>query len=127
MYIRRITAAGAMAMLMLASWSATAGDVKVTCEKRPNRSKVSVDGSNLNGNLYRAVTKSGDHTRRSDLQQAVGDEAQFDFDSNPNDIADGATPISANFIVNGRAKGWLINANGVRVTPIVEAICRVRN
>jgi len=127
MYIRRITAAGAMAMLMLASWSATAGDVRVTCEKRANRSKVSVDGSSLNGGMYRAVTRSGDRTRRSDLQQAIGDEAQFDFDSNQNDIADGATPIPANFIVNGRAKGWIVNANGVRVTPIKEAICRVRN
>ncbi len=127
MYIRRITAAGAVAMLMLASWSATAGDVRVTCEKRANRSKVSVDGSSLNGGMYRAVTKSGDRTRRSDLQQAIGDEAQFDFDSNQNDIADGATPIPANFIVNGRAKGWIVNANGVRVTPIKEAICRVRN
>jgi hypothetical protein len=112
---------------MLASWSATAGDVRVTCEKRANRSKVSVDGSSLNGGMYRAVTKSGDRTRRSDLQQAIGDEAQFDFDSNQNDIADGATAIPANFIVNGRAKGWIVNANGVRVTPIKEAICRVRN
>jgi hypothetical protein len=127
MYIRRITAAAAVAMLMLASWSATAGDVRVTCEKRANRSKVSVDGSSLNGGMYRAVTRSGDRTRRSDLQQAIGDEAQFDFDSNQNDIADGATPIPANFIVNGRAKGWIVNANGVRVTPIKEAICRVRN
>jgi len=127
MSIRKISAATATLVLALVSFAATAGDVQVTCEKRANRSKVSVDGSSLNGNLYRAVTKSGDRTRRSDLQQAVGDEAQFDFDSNPNDIADGATQIPANFIVNGRAKGWLVNANGVRVTPIKEAICRVRN
>ena len=127
MSIRKISAATATLVLALVSFAATAGDVQVTCEKRANRSKVSVDGSSLNGNLYRAVTKSGDRTRRSDLQQAVGDEAQFDFDSNPNDIADGATQIPASFIVNGRAKGWLVNANGVRVTPIKEAICRVRN
>jgi hypothetical protein len=127
MYTRKTTLACATTLLALMSFAATAGDVQVTCEKRAHRSKVSVDGSSLNGNLYRAVTKSGDRTRRSDLQQAVGNEAQFDFDSNPNDIADGATPIPADFIVNGRAKGWLVNANGVRVTPIKEAICRVRN
>jgi hypothetical protein len=127
MSLSKSTAATATLVLALVSFAATAGDVRVTCEKRANRSKVSVDGSSLNGGMYRAVTKSGDRTRRTDLQQAVGDEAQFDFDSNPNDIADGATPIPANFIVNGRAKGWLVNANGVRVTPIKEAICRVRN
>lgn len=126
MSIKRITAAAAVALFMLASFAAAAGDVKVTCEKRAHRSKVSVDGSSLNGGLYRAVTSSGDRTRRTDLQQAVGDQAQFDFDSNPNDIAEGATPIPADFIVNGRAKGWLVNANGKRVTPIKEAICRVK-
>jgi hypothetical protein len=127
MSIRTITAASALTLLTLVSFAASAGDVSVTCEKRANRSKISVDGSSLNGGMYRAVAKSGDHTRRSDLQQAVGDEAQFDFDSNQNDIADGATAIPANFIVNGRVKGWIVNANGVRVTPIKEAICRVRN
>jgi hypothetical protein len=127
MSIRKITAASAAAVLTLVSFVAAAGDASVTCEKRANRSKVSVDGSSLNGGMYRAVTRSGDRTRRSDLQQAIGDEAQFDFDSNQNDIAEGATPIPANFIVNGRVKGWIVNANGVRVTPIKEAICRVRN
>jgi hypothetical protein len=127
MFAMKTKAACAATILALASFAATAGDVRVTCEKRANRSKVSVDGSSLNGGMYRAVTRSGDRTRRSDLQQAIGDEAQFDFDSNQNDIADGATPIPANFIVNGRAKGWIVNANGVRVTPIKEAICRVRN
>lgn len=124
---KRTTGASVIALLMLASAAATAGDVKVTCEKRAHRSKVSVDGSSLSGGLYRAVTSSGDRTRRTDLQQAIGDQAQFDFDSNPNDVADGATPIPADFIVNGRAKGWLVNANGKRVTPIKEAICRVKN
>jgi opacity protein-like surface antigen len=123
----RTTAVCTAVVLALASVAAAAADVQVTCEKRAHRSKISVDGSSLNGGMYRAVAKSGDHSRRSDLQQAVGDEAQFDFDSNPNDIADGATPIPAGFIVNGRAKGWIVNANGVRVTPIKEAICRVRN
>jgi hypothetical protein len=53
-------------------------------------------------------------------------EAQFDFDSNPNDIADGATAIPPNFIVDGRVKGYLVNENRQRVTPIVIAICRIR-
>ena len=41
-------------------------------------------------------------------------------------IAEGATPIPANFIVNGRVKGFIVNESNQRVTPVVEAICRVR-
>ena len=45
---------------------------------------------------------------------------------NPNDIAEGATPIPANFIVDGRVRGYIVNNSNQRVTLIVRAICRVR-
>ena len=127
MAVRKLTAAGAVALFALAGTAAQAANVEITCEKRPNRSRASVDGNNLNPGQYRAVLKSGaDKTARSPLQRAIGDEAEFYFDSNQADIAEGATPIPVNFIVNGRVRGYIVNANNVRVTPIVTALCRVR-
>jgi hypothetical protein len=122
----KVTAATAVALFTLVAAGANAADVEITCEKRAGRSRASVDGSNLNQGSYRAVLKSGDRTARSPFQAAIGDEAEFDFDSNQNDIAEGATAIPANFIVDGRVRGFLVNDNNVRVTPVVRAICRVR-
>lgn len=126
MLFRKLAAAAALTSLTFAAFGASAADVEVSCEKRSNRSKASVDGSNLRSGQYRAVLKSGTNTKRSPYDQTIGDEIQFDFDSNANDIADGATAISANFIVDGRVRGYLVNANNERVTPIVTAICRIR-
>jgi hypothetical protein len=110
----------------LAAAAAQAGEVRVTCEKRASRSKASVDGSDLAPGQYRAVLRSGTNVARSGWQAADGDEAQFDFDSRPGDIAEGATAIAPNFIVDGRVKGYLLDASGVRVTPVLTAICRIR-
>lgn len=126
MNLKTLILASALATFAAVSYGAHAADVDVKCEKRSSRSKASVDGSGLATGQYRAVLKSGTRTARTPFAAAIGDEAQFDFDSNPNDVADGATPISADFIVDGRVKGYLVNAEGKRVTPIVTAICRVR-
>lgn len=125
MSVRNLTAA-AIAALSLVSFAAAAADVRVSCEKRTNRSKISVDGSNLAPGMYSAVVTSGGVTLPSNFQSAVGDEAQFDFDSNANDIAQGATAISKSFIVDGRVKAAIRDSSGALVTPIVDAICRVR-
>lgn len=112
--------------VVCAAFAAQAGEVRVTCEKRATRSKASVDGSDLASGQYRAVLRSGTRTARSGWQAADGDEAEFDFDSRAADIAEGATAIAADFIVDGRVKGYIVDASGVRVTPVVTAICRVR-
>ena len=126
MKLKTLITASVVAALTLASIGARAADVDVRCEKRGNRSSASVDGNNLNRGSYRAVLKSGERTARSPFDQTIGDEVEFDFDSNQNDIAEGATPIPANFIVDGRVRGYLVNTSNQRVTPIVTAICRVR-
>jgi hypothetical protein len=123
----KLIVASALASLAFISVAASAADVEVRCEKRSGRSKASVDGNNLRTGQYRAVLKSGTRTARSDYASTVGDEVQFDFDSAPNDIAEGATAIAAGFIVDGRVRAYLVNTNNERVTPIVTAICRVRN
>ncbi|MFZ2508841.1 MAG: hypothetical protein WAW79_10280 [Steroidobacteraceae bacterium] len=127
MTLRNLAATSAVAMLALFSVAASAADVIVTCEKRSSRSRASVDGSGLVQGSYRAVLKSGGTAVRSAFAPAIGDEAEFDFDSKPIDIAEGATPIPANFIVDGRVKGYLVNESGQRVTPVVLAICRIRS
>lgn len=119
----RLLAATAITLI---SFAASAADVSVTCEKRSNRSKASVDGNNLAAGSYRAVLLSGTSRATSNFATADGDEAEFDFDSAPADIAEGATAIRPNFIVDGRVRGYLVNAAGARVTPVVSAICRVR-
>ncbi len=126
MTLKTLVAAAALTSLSFAAFSAAAADVEVRCEKRNSRSKASVDGSNLRSGQYRAVLKSGTRTARSSFDQTTGDEVEFDFDSNPNDIAEGASALSANFIVDGRVRGYLVNASNQRVTPIVTAICRIR-
>lgn len=126
MNLKTLIVASALASLAFVSYGASAADVEVRCEKRSARSKASVDGSNLRRGQYRAVLRSGTKVARSPYAATIGDEAQFDFDSNPNDVAEGATAIPSNFIVDGRVRGYLVNANGERVTPVVTAICRIR-
>jgi len=127
MKLKSLITVSAVTVLALASIAARAADVEVRCEKRGNRSRASVDGNNLTTGSYRAVLKSGDRTARTPFAQAIGDEVEFDFDSRAGDIAAGAAAIPANFIVDGRVQGYLVNASGARVTPVVTAICRVRN
>ncbi len=126
MKLKSLITACAVTALALGSIAARAADVEVSCEKRSNRSRASVDGSNLKTGSYRAVLKSGDHVARSPFAQTIGDEVEFDFDSNPNDVAEGATQISPSFIVDGRVRGYLVNTSNQRVTPVVTAICRIR-
>lgn len=126
MSVRLASLSGLALVLTTLSFAATAGDVRVRCEKRSNRSSVSVDGSDLAPGAYKAIVRSGTATITSNFDTALDDEVEFDFDSSRGDIAEGAVPIPAGFIVNGRVKGWIVNANNQRATPVVEATCRVR-
>ncbi len=114
------------AVFALCAGAASAADLKVTCEKRGTRSKASVDGNNLPvGGSYYAVLTSGANQAQTGVAAATGDEVEFDFDSNANDIAQGAMPIAVNFIVDGRVSAQLRDASG-RVVASGSAICRVR-
>ena len=76
--------------------------LRVQCERstNPDRSKISVDANDLapQGGTFRARVTAAGGTMTSSVQQAVGDEVEFDFDSNSNDVAEGATAIAASFI-----------------------------
>ncbi len=103
---------------------ANAADIRVTCEKRSDRSRVSVDGSNLVSGNYIAKIISGSNTKKSAPKATTGDEVGFDFDSDPGDIAAGAKRISRNFI-QGPVTGQLINEQGFTVAQATRT-CRTK-
>jgi hypothetical protein len=109
---------------------ALSGTLRLRCERRPGRSKISVDGNNLvprNGR-FRARVKAAGGTVTSVARRAIGDEAEFDFDSNPNDVARGATRISSSFIAHRAGPdvvGEILNAQG-QVVARSGAECQFR-
>jgi hypothetical protein len=119
-----IAAVGVAMMIGGLIGDAEAASVRVRCEKRATRSKISVDGNNLVPGTYTARVTSGGAQKVSDAAPTVGDEVEFDFDSNRADIADGATPIPKNFI-KGSVRGELLDAGG-DVVASQTVSCRVR-
>ena len=115
----------AVMALSLPASSAEAADIRVQCEKRSNRSKVSVDGNNLISGNYSAKITSGANTKVSAYKPSVGDEIEFDLDSDRNDVAAGAIRISSSFIQNGQVTGELINEKGFTVASSTSA-CRIK-
>ena len=117
-----------VALLLGMFVTADAASVRVRCEKRADRSKISVDGNDLvpaNGQFTARAT-SGGISVTAGPQTAVGDEAEFDFDSNANDVAAGATLISPSFIQGNTVLGKILNASGALVAS-GTASCRVKN
>ena len=76
------------------------GNIRLRCERRSNRSKISVDGRSLSpsAGTFRARVRAAGGTATSGTRKAVGGEAEFDFDSDPGDVREGATRIAASFI-----------------------------
>ena len=103
------------------------GIVTVRCERRSGRSKVSVDGSNLAPGSYLARVTSGADTVAASAQPTVGDQVEFDFDSDSRDIAAGATPIAADFIQGTppQVSGAILTLSG-EVVVEATADCRDR-
>lgn len=111
--------------LSVVAFEASAVEIRVKCETRSDRSRASVDGQNLASGNYSAVLTSGGNRAQSAAEHTVGDEVEFDFDSNKRDIKQGATPIAKNFIVGGTATGSLLNASG-QVVATKTVTCRNR-
>ena len=99
------------------------GKILVVCERRENRSKVSVNGNNLASGAYIAVISSGTNNATSDLKQTVGDEVEFDFDSALDDIASGATAIPTGFI-QGQVDAEIRDDSGNVVAVAQSVPCR---
>ena len=93
---------GGMSLLLAEAGSATAAaaTLRVRCEVRSNRSKISVDGKRIKStdSVTAVVTNTDGISVTADPKPIVLKQVDFDFDSDPGDVADGATPISPNFI-----------------------------
>jgi hypothetical protein len=99
------------------------GAIRVRCERRGNsRSKISVDGNNLRNGTYTARVTSGANTATAAAQRSIGDEVEFDFDSN---TGEGGTRIPRTFIQGGSVTGEILNAAG-NVVRNQTARCEVR-
>ena len=73
------------------------------------------------------MATSGANETASAFAAAVGDEAEFDFDSNANDIAAGATAIPAGFIEGTPPQviGQILDSQGAVIASAVGT-CRDR-
>lgn len=118
-------AAIAVALTTFVAADAFAASVRVSCEVRSNRSKISVDGRGLAAGNYTTQAISGANSATAGPAAAVNGEVQTDYDSNPADIAAGATAIPANFIQGARVTGKVMDASGA-VLATRTAACRVR-
>ena len=109
----------------LSAADANAAGIRIKCEKKSNRSSISVDGRNLTPGSYSAVVKSGDNKAVAELKSSTGDEVEFDFDSDKGDIVAGAVAISPIFIQGGKVTGQIKDADGFIVIEGTSS-CRVR-
>ncbi|MER0216224.1 MAG: hypothetical protein DU481_08535 [Nitrosomonas sp.] len=111
----------------LSAADANAAGIRVKCEKKSNRSSISVDGRNLTPGSYSAVVKSGDNKAVAELKSSTGDEVEFefDFDSDKGDIVAGAVAISPIFIQGGKVTGQIKDADGFIIIEGTSS-CRVR-
>ena len=101
--------------------------VVVKCEVRSNRSKVSVDGNGLATGSYQASATSGPNSATAPAHQTIGDEAEFDFDSDSGDIAAGATAIDPAFIQGNppQVTGAILTlGGGVVVQATVDCVVK---
>ena len=120
-----------VAGVSLVAIDASAATIRVQCEQRGvQRSSISVDGNGLSalpsGQMYRAQVVSSGNVATSNGTPLDGDEVEFDFDSNPADVAAGDTGIGTRFIVGGTVTGKILMPNGT--TLIADTVaCRVRN
>lgn len=90
-----LSLAGALVALLTMAFAAEAIEIRARCDYRNNgreRTKVSVDVKNatVSGTYSAMVNNLYSATESITLPN---DEAEFDFDSNPRNIARGATPI----------------------------------
>lgn len=123
--IKHATTACAFATLALIGLDAAAATIRVSCEARPGRARISVDAKGLAAGSYGTAVVSGGNMAIAAPSAAVGGQIETDYDSNPADIAAGAVAIAPTFVVGGTLTGKVVDASGN--TVIADTVsCRVR-
>lgn len=102
-------------------------EIRLSCEKRSDRSRASVDGKGLRDGAYTARLVSGANEAVGGPLSAVLGQAEFDFDSDAGDIAAGDTPIAVDFLAGSAPTitAQILDADG-NVVIEGSASCSVR-
>lgn len=116
--VRTTMAMGAVVAILASALDADAASARVRCRVRAERTQISVDGRSLAAGSYTATVDSttdagGAVTSKNAV--AVGGrvrEAEFDFDSNPVNVAAGATALPASFVTLPGSVNWQLLQNG---------------
>jgi hypothetical protein len=111
-------AVGAMVTLLAMPFDADAASARVKCRVKGDRTQISVDGRSLPAGTYTASVDSttdgaGAVPSNNSVTLPPGNEAEFDFDSDAGDIAEGATPLPAGFATVGGSIVWTIQQGGL--------------
>lgn len=116
----------AVNLSLLADVNAAA--MRITCEVRAGkRSKISVDGYGVSGRYYARAYSGGVWTRPSRVLMAnANHQVEFDFDSDPGDIREGATAIPYNFIKGAKIVGSIRKYGTNALIGSMAATCRSR-
>jgi hypothetical protein len=122
MTLPRSLTVATLTMAALFAFEAGAATIRITCEVRPDRSKISVDGKQLPRGTYTTEAVSGGNVANSPPRRARRGQVETDYDSNTGELA---TPIPFDFIVDGTVSGKVIDAAGNTVASDTVA-CEVR-
>jgi hypothetical protein len=92
------------------------------------RSKITVKGYGLPKGKYYAKVDSGGNFMKSNAKAAVSRQVQFEFDSNPEDVAlEGKTAIHPAFIQGGVVKASIRDAKSkLLIKTYMTADCSIR-
>jgi hypothetical protein len=112
---------------------ADAATIVVNCQASTSRSRITVSGAGLSGFYVARVNSGAGATKSSKVSNykptSIGDTVAFVFDSDPAEIAQGASAITANFIKSNRifrtesVTGMLSEANSNETAGAASAVC----
>jgi hypothetical protein len=123
--LKQATSAALFALAAVVTIDASAAAIRVTCDVRATRSRISVDGKGLPAGAYTTQAISGGNAAGAGPVQTRKGQIETDYDSNPADIADGATAIAPSFIQGAQVTGKVIDASGNTVLSDT-VLCRVK-
>lgn len=98
--------------------------ILVRCELSGDRSSISVDAKDLAAGTYVATILSGTNDETSLPLTISGDEVEFDFDSDEDEVDDGAFEIDDNFITSGlKVTAEIVNDATDKVVYSATGLC----
>lgn len=96
--------------------------IELICKQKGARSKVKLEARTLPPGRYLAVIASGSNTA-SGAPIIHEDEVEFEFDSDPKEIAEGATPIAPDFIQAGAVSAQILDEFGRTIAAVGPVTC----